>query len=94
MFKEKDIPDWVDESVRGMFAWWRDIDEKGLAFHPDDAPSSIVFIESGKPMFSAGACRKLEGTFGRMDAMHGNSIYDAGFEALHGLLLRPPGRFG
>jgi len=82
MFSEKDIPDWADESLSGMHAWWRDMAEKGLAFHPDDAPSSIVFIESVRPMFSAGACKKLEDTFGRMDTMHGDRVYDAGFEAL------------
>ena len=82
MFREKDIPDWADESLNGMYAWWRDMADKGLAFHPDDAPSNIVFIESGRPMFSAEANRKLEATFGRMGTMHGGRIYDAGFEAL------------
>lgn len=85
MFGEKDVPDCADESVNGMFAWWHDMAERGLAFHPDDVPSSIVFIESGKPMFTAGACRKLEGTLSRMDAMHGDRIYDAGFEAMKNL---------
>lgn len=82
MFREKDVPDWADESVNGMFAWWHDMAEKGLAFHPDDPPSSIVFIETGKPMFSKGARSKLEGTFCRMHELHGGRIYDAGFEAL------------
>jgi hypothetical protein len=54
----------------------------GMAFHPDDAPSTIVFIESGEPMFTAGACRKLENIFVRMEHQHGNSIYDAGFQAV------------
>ena len=82
MVREKDIPDWANESLKGMFAWWHDMALKGLAFHPDDTPPSIIFIESEKPMFSAGACRKLQDIFRRMEAVHGDRIYDAGFRAL------------
>ena len=82
MFSEKDIPDWNDESKGGLFGWWHEMANEGMAFHPDDAPSTIVFIESGEPMFTAAACSKIESIFARMEHLHGNRIYDAGFQAV------------
>ena len=87
MISEKDIPDWNDESKAGLFEWWHEMANRGMAFHPDDSPSTIVFIESGEPMFTAGACRKLESILVRMEHQHGNSIYDAGFQAVWELSL-------
>lgn len=82
MLNEKEILDWTDESRSGLFDWWYQMADRELAFHPDDPPSTIVYVESGEPVFTVAACRKLEGIYDRMMQQHGELIYEAGFQAV------------
>ncbi|MBP21313.1 hypothetical protein ACMG4M_03265 [Alcanivorax sp. IL3] len=82
MFSEMDIPDWNDESKFGLFEWWDEMASGGMAFHPDDPPSTTVFIKGGEQMFAALACSKPESIFARMEHQHGSRVYDASLQAV------------
>lgn len=82
MLTPDEIPAWNDKSEAGMFAWWKTMVIHGLAHHPDDDPSDIVGIETGKRCFTDRACNKLRGIYSEMASLHGDVIYEAGQTAL------------
>lgn len=82
MLTPDEIPTWNDKSEAGMFAWWQLMAIEGMAHHPDDDPSDVVAIESGKWCFNDRACRKLRNIYVEMTSLHGDLIYEAGQSAL------------
>ena len=82
MIAGKEIPAWTDRTEDGLRAWWQDMVAQGLAFHPDDAPESIVTVEEGEALFDASACLKLKGLLAEMRLIHGDKVYQCGHEAL------------
>ncbi|MCG8391722.1 MAG: hypothetical protein MI745_01425 [Pseudomonadales bacterium] len=87
MVSAQDVPSWSDPTIRGLLWWWREMAERRLIFHPDDAPESIVSVESGEAVFDASACQKLKDIIARMMILHGDDVYSAGFEAMKEFLL-------
>lgn len=82
MFMASDIPVWNDRTEAGLFSWWRQMAVAGMAFHPDDEPSTIVEAENEKRLFDDGACSKLRRIYTEMESLHGDRIYEAGQSAL------------
>lgn len=71
------IPAFESNTAEGMQAWFAAMAERGLLFHPEDAPKNIIFIETGKPTFTAEECRELDGIMQQMFSVHGNAAIDA-----------------
>lgn len=81
MLDAKDVPNWQNRNSSGMYRWWEEMAEMGLAFHPDDPPHTII-DKNHLPCFSPAACLKLEKIFSNMYEAHGEAIYGAGQSAL------------
>lgn len=46
------IPTLADNSVASMDQWFSEMSDCGLIFHPEDAAESMVYRDSGKPLFT------------------------------------------
>ena len=94
MVTAKEIPAWTDRTEKGLRDWWRQMTAKGLAFHPDDLPETIVTVQEGAALFDYSACQILRGLIGEMLLLYGDRVYDAGHEALMESLGWAPGPSG
>lgn len=70
------IPDWNDRSHQGLVHWWQEMVSRHLAFHPDDAPETVISFVDGQPLFSAPACLKLRRILSDMRTEHGSAVYE------------------
>ena len=69
------IPDWQDTGQRGLERWWQEMVERHLAFHPDDAPETVISFSDGNPLFSPAACDKLRHILNAMFHEHGSLVH-------------------
>lgn len=53
------IPNFSNKSREGMSQWFTAMSSRGLLFHPEDAPDSIVDVTTGQPVFQSAECAKL-----------------------------------
>lgn len=74
------IPAVRDESRYAMDAWFGEMANRGLLFHPDDPPETIEDINTGDRIFTDCECRELEQMLDRFIEKHGTAMYDV---ALH-----------
>ena len=79
MITSNRIPAAPDFSFNGMAAWFAALDARGLLFHPDEPPETIVSLESGKPLFNAEEVASLAGIIDSLFAMHSDQVYDAAY---------------
>ena len=77
--KTSQIPDFSDKSFDGMLVWFASMSERGLLFHPDDAPETIVSIATGEALFSPREARKLTDIIGEMFERFGDEVYEAAY---------------
>lgn len=82
MLDVEEIPNWNDQSHKSLGIWWQTMAKRGLAFHPDDAPETIVYMQTGKPCFTPKACERLETIISRMIELHGEHVYSVGQSAI------------
>ena len=69
------VPDWHEQDAQALARWWQSMVERHLAFHPDDAPESVISFLDGRPLFSSAACEKLRQILDAMFREHGGLVY-------------------
>lgn len=74
------IPELMDDSDSALYAWWKQMAELGLAFHPDDDPNQVI-ASSGDFLFSRAEARQLTTIIEDLHATHGDLIYTAALQA-------------
>lgn len=75
------IPDFSDKSLDGMLIWFSEMSIRDLLFHPDDSPEKILSIATGKKLFSASECEKIEIYLAEMFRNFGDGVYEAAYPA-------------
>lgn len=86
------IPGLQSTSRKSVSAWFQAMGTAGLLFHPDDDPSTIVHVDSGKKFFSAVEVSELRRIVRSMFKAHGDRVYDLGLPAFHrslGIQIQP-----
>ena len=73
------IPNFTDKSFDGMLTWFSEMSVRGLLFHPDDAPETIVSIATGEKIFTDDECRMLDNTISEMFSQFDNEAYEAAY---------------
>jgi len=73
------IPELPDTSFESMKLWFSCMSDRGLLFHPDDAPESIFVIATGEPTFSANECDEVNAVLNEMFELHGDNVYKAAY---------------
>ena len=77
--KTSRIPEFSDKTFDGMLLWFANMSDRGLLFHPDDAPETIVSIATGEVLFSPREARKLTDIIGEMFEGFGDEVYEAAY---------------
>lgn len=62
-----------------MNLWFSLMFESNLLFHPDDAPESIVSINTGERLFSDGECVRIKEILSTMFNNFGDQVYEAAY---------------
>jgi len=73
------IPTLHANTFDGMLEWFSEMSVHDLLFHPDDAPSEIITIATGKKMFSDAECNELDGIISTMFEEFGDTVYEAAY---------------
>jgi hypothetical protein len=73
------IPNFSDSSFDGMLTWFSEMSVRGLLFHPDDAPESIILIGTDEKMFTDSECTELENIIANMFEQFGDHVYEAAY---------------
>ena len=71
------IPEFTDKSFDGMQAWFAEMSEQDIIFHPDDAPETIVSITTGENVFPVDECQKLNKILSEMFSQFNDDVYEA-----------------
>lgn len=74
------IPYPDNDSYVALYAWWKQLADLGLAFHPDDPPEDVIDA-NGKFLFSRDEARQLTTIIEEMHSTHGEEIYKAALQA-------------
>lgn len=78
------IPDLADESEEGMKRWFQTMDERGLSFHPDDAPREVIHGLHGERTFTDAECEKLDEIMPVLFKHFGDRVYEVALSAANG----------
>ena len=70
------IPDFANKSREGMSIWFSEMALRGLLFHPEDAPSSIIKGGTGERLFTSFECAKLDGIMSGMFSRFGDDVIE------------------
>jgi len=73
------IPGVRGKSFKAMHAWFGEIYEKELLFHPDDPPETIFVIKTGLRTFTKDESSKLSRILDFFFTRYGNKVYDAAY---------------
>jgi len=73
------IPEYTDQSLDGILAWFATMSKRGLLFHPDDPAETIQDIATAKPIFSPGESGKAQDILDAMFHLHGDEVYEAAY---------------
>jgi hypothetical protein len=73
------IPDFSVKNFDGMLTWFSEMSVRGLIFHPDDAPETIVSIATGEKFFTEDEANKLENILSDMFETFDNDVYEAAY---------------
>ncbi len=73
------IPDFSIKSFDGMLTWFSEMSVRGLLFHPDDAPDSIILFATDEKMFTELECNKLENIISSMFEQFNDDVYEAAY---------------
>jgi hypothetical protein len=73
------VPDFANKSREGMSRWFGEMALRGLLFHPEDAPESVIEGDTGKFLFTKDECSKLDRIMGEMFAKFGDDVCEAAY---------------
>ncbi|MDD5273104.1 MAG: hypothetical protein PHU14_10330 [Methylovulum sp.] len=73
------IPDFSNKSFDGMLMWFSEMSVRGLMFHPDDAPETMVSIATDEKIFTDDECNKIGGILSEMFSQFNDDVYDAAY---------------
>ena len=82
------IPNFDDKSAAGLRAWMTEMWKRGLLFHPDDDPATIVYVEDSAPIFNKLECRTLAPVIDEMFKLHGDKVYREGHRLMWRHLMK------
>ncbi len=71
------IPSYDGTNPNGMTLWFAELSARGLLFHPDDNPSDIISIATGKPTFTKTEADEARKILQAMFSEHGNGTIEA-----------------
>lgn len=77
------IPEVPNSSYFAMNRWFYKMYRAGLLYNVDDPAETIVEIVSGKPVFTAEECEKLNQAVDVMLEKHGDKVYEVGLRYFH-----------
>ena len=77
--KSNRIPEFKESSFDGMLTWFSEMSVRGLLFHPDDPPSTIVEIVDDTPLFAKSEARKIQAIIDNMFEQFGDTVYEAAY---------------
>lgn len=77
--KASRIPDFANKSREGMSIWFAEMSQRGLLFHPEDAPGDIFGIATNERTFTPGECTKLDGIMAEMFATFGDGVCETAY---------------
>ena len=61
----------------GMLIWFAEMSQRGLLFHPEASPESIIDIASGSRLFTDAECREISRIVDGMFSEFGDGVIDA-----------------
>ncbi|WP_287597531.1 hypothetical protein [Thermomonas sp.] len=70
------IPAHNGSNQDGVLIWFSEMSRRGLLFHPEEAPESIVEVVSGRPLFTDAECREVGNILDAMFAEHGSLVIE------------------
>lgn len=73
------IPDFANKSREGMSRWFSEMALRGLLFHPEDRPTDIIRIETGKRTFTRNESLKLDGIMAEMFEKFGDGVCEVAY---------------
>ena len=73
------IPDFANKTHEGMSRWFAEMSLRGLLFHPEDAPRSIITIATGERVFTSDECVKLDGVMAEMFDLCGDDVCEVAY---------------
>lgn len=85
------IPLYDEHSLAGMREWFKAMNARGLSFHPEDDPGTIVSVRTDTLLFSVSESAELDVILQAMFSEHGDAVCDVAFDVLYGMTGAPPG---
>ncbi|MDN5864041.1 MAG: hypothetical protein L0I62_02335 [Gammaproteobacteria bacterium] len=73
------IPDYNSNTRAGMTAWFAEMANRNLLFHPEDRPAEIIDVETEKGMFTRQECTELDVIMAAMFSKFGDGVCDAAY---------------
>jgi hypothetical protein len=73
------IPAFAHKSREGMSAWFAEMSLRGLLFHPEDAPSSIITFATNEHAFTPDECVELDGIMAEMFEIFGDGVCETAY---------------
>lgn len=73
------VPDFASKSHESMSRWFGEMALRGLLFHPEDAPDSVIKGDTGELLFTKDECAKLDRIMGQMFAKFGDGVCEAAY---------------
>ena len=74
---ENRIPAYDSANPDGMQIWFAEMSARGLLFHPEEDPSTIIRIDDGMPAFSEMEAADAKAIVSRMFDRHGDQVIEA-----------------
>ena len=73
------IPAVSGDSADSMNVWFGELWERGLLFHPDDPPETIISLATDTPLFSMDEARSATQIIDSFFTRFGDAVYDAAY---------------
>lgn len=66
------IPPYDPASSTGMRDWFQAMDGRGLLFHPEDSPETVIAVSTGQTLFTEVEAQEARAALSAMVAQHGH----------------------
>ncbi len=66
-------------SYKAMHRWFGEMYKKGLLFHPDDPPETMIVIKTNLPLFTAKEAKTLSQLLESLFTRYGDRVYEAAY---------------
>ncbi|MGB5852987.1 MAG: hypothetical protein WBG85_11910 [Rhodanobacter sp.] len=73
------IPQLANKSRAGMSIWFAEMSLRGLSFHPEEAPNSIITIATNERAFTPDECAELDGIMAQMFGLFGDDVCETAY---------------